>query len=78
MQPNAIKGKESTRNVWQIICFPIDNLSKCGPAGTIFLLTLQNYCSKPSMKHQFGNFKTSVVGEHESNILEQMNSSIHE
>jgi len=42
MQPHAIKGKESTRKVCQIICFPTDYLSKCGPAGTIFMLTLQN------------------------------------
>lgn len=78
MQPHAIKGKGSTRNVCQIICFPIDYLSKCAPAGTIFMLTLQNYCSKSCVKHKFGNFKTSVLGEHKGNILEQRHSSIHE
>lgn len=70
MQPHAIKGKESSRNVCQVICFHIYYLSKCGPAETIFMLTWQNYCSESYVKHQFGNFKTSVLGESESNILE--------
>lgn len=70
MQPHAIKGKKRKRNVCLIICFPIDYLSKCGLTGTIFMLTLENYYSKLYVKHGFGNFETSILGECASNILE--------
>lgn len=34
--------------------------------------------AKSYVIHEFGNFKTCVLGEYESNILEQRNSSMHE
>lgn len=75
MQPHAIKGKERKRNVGQIICFSIDYLSKCGPAGTIFMLTLENYCSKLYVKHRFRNFETSLFREYEIYSLEYRTNS---
>ena len=70
MQPQAIKGEEKKSNVGQIICFPIDYLSKCRPAGTIFMLTLENYRSKLYVKRGFGNYEPSILGKCESNFLE--------
>ena len=66
MQSHAIKEKERKRNVGQIICFPIDYLSKCGPAEKVFMLTLENYCRELYVKHGFRNFETSIFGEGES------------